>query len=246
MIDDSRRSVVWHFEEERELIDIVSLFTLLPRSWDVDLHIPYLPYARQDKAIGNDKTFNLFVLAKILNSVDIGRISAVDVHNQAETRRLIPKLVNCDVTMIHEEVVANFEPRFIVFPDAGARYRYASAPFRDRIRLAFDKTRDQATGQLVLGSMSAKTPLEDSVRDADLYQLARPGDRFLIIDDICDGGATFIEVAKRIREKAANAYITLFVTHGLFSRGRAHLLNNGIDAIFTTNSLRRNEHEYAV
>jgi ribose-phosphate pyrophosphokinase len=37
----------------------------------------------------------------------------------------------------------------------------------------------------------------------------------VIIDDICDGGATFLSIAEKINAK----HLTLIVTHGIFSKG---------------------------
>lgn len=41
----------------------------------------------------------------------------------------------------------------------------------------------------------------------------------LIIDDICDGGRTFIELGKVLKERGASKVI-LYVTHGIFSQGK--------------------------
>lgn len=58
----------------------------------------------------------------------------------------------------------------------------------------------------------------------------------MILDDICDGGRTFIEAVKHLREAGAKR-VELYVTHGIFSKGVENLLDNGIDHIYTTNSL---------
>ena len=58
----------------------------------------------------------------------------------------------------------------------------------------------------------------------------------LIVDDICDGGRTFIELAKEIR-KQTNLPIYLIVTHGIFSAGFEQL-NEYFAGIFCTNSIK--------
>ena len=40
----------------------------------------------------------------------------------------------------------------------------------------------------------------------------------MIVDDICDGGQTFIELAKALEKQGAHQ-IFLYVTHGIFSKG---------------------------
>lgn len=58
----------------------------------------------------------------------------------------------------------------------------------------------------------------------------------MIIDDICDGGATFIDLARQL-SKCDPKSITLFVTHGIFRNGTNDLYDAGITRIITTDSL---------
>jgi ribose-phosphate pyrophosphokinase len=59
-----------------------------------------------------------------------------------------------------------------------------------------------------------------------------------IVDDICDGGRTFTEVAKAIKEnKKYTGKIYLVVTHGIFSAGFDFLVQY-FDGIYTTNSVK--------
>ena len=64
--------------------------------------------------------------------------------------------------------------------------------------------------------------------------------RYFVIDDICDGGRTFIELAKKIKEQRPNAELYLYVTHGIFSNGFEEL-NKYFNHIFTTNSVQELE-----
>ena len=222
--------ITWNFESEREVIDLLSLRKLSPNSnWD--LHIPFLPYARQDKAISNQSTFNLEVLADLINSLGCRKVTAVDAHNPGRTAELIKNFVNVDAADFQKEVVDKTDPEYIVFPDAGASARYKPL----RTVLVCEKDRDQLTGA-ILGHKFTNTTW------APHYKASR----FLIVDDLCDGGATFVSVAKMLREIFPEAWVGLCVTHGLFSKGREALLTNGINEIFTTNSLTKNEGDYKV
>ena len=60
-------------------------------------------------------------------------------------------------------------------------------------------------------------------------------EHIIIIDDICDGGRTFIELAKAIRE-ITTLPIHLIVTHGIFSAGFKQLFEY-FDGIYCTNSI---------
>lgn len=221
--------IVWKFESERELIDVASLVTLLKslphKKSHISLHMPYLPYARQDKDISNNTTFQLTVFGTLLDSLNIDHISTVDPHNAAAAKAAIPNLEVMDMRDIHRNIRKKVSPDYVVFPDGGALMRYDS--FTDfYATLHCSKDRDQNTGEI--------TGL--SLRGPATMTLSNPA-KFLIIDDICDGGATFVKVAEAIRKLAPNAQVTLFVTHGIFSKGKRL---EGIDEIITTNSLPRN------
>jgi len=56
------------------------------------------------------------------------------------------------------------------------------------------------------------------------------------VDDICDGGGTFIGLAKALKQKnAGNLYLA--VSHGIFSKG-FNELNKHFTKIFTTDSFK--------
>ena len=60
---------------------------------------------------------------------------------------------------------------------------------------------------------------------------------FVIVDDICDGGRTFIELAKVIRKDySKDSKIVLIITHGIFSKGFETVFEH-VDEVYTTNSV---------
>ncbi len=65
----------------------------------------------------------------------------------------------------------------------------------------------------------------------------------VIVDDICDGGRTFIELAKTLKEGGAQR-VVLYVTHGIFSKG-IYPLEKYIDEVYTTNSFPQKVLEYS-
>jgi len=244
--------ITWNFESEREIIDLYSFMTLLrtsnpnyvpftaifrgpvPSRPYIALHIPYLPYGRQDKNVSNDSTFNLEVFANLINALEFNAVVTLDAHNPEATKKLIKNFADMTPSEVHKKIISQLEPTFIVFPDKGAMERYGTG--LSQIHTIFcDKVRDQATGQ-ILGITVNMNGNRDFINR----------DRLLIVDDICDGGATFIGVAKALREKNEHVQINLFVTHGIFSRGKDHLLRNGIDNVYTTNSLLRNKDSFPV
>lgn len=222
--------VDWRFEQEREFFDLLSLRLLNQRA-DLDLYIPYLPYGRQDKLISNNSTFNLHMFGVLLETLKPRFVETIDAHNPRETELIGVK--NIEVRHFHQALVDRHGIEVLVFPDQGAQMRYAHT---NKPMLVFKKEREEATGKILGHKLDMST---GNITGAK---------RFLIIDDICDGGATFISVAKRLRAMEPLAAINLFVTHGIFShpKGRRHLLENDIDRIFTTDSLIHNRYQEGV
>ena len=62
------------------------------------------------------------------------------------------------------------------------------------------------------------------------------GKRCLLLTTSATLAAPFIGSAQVLREAGARS-VSLYVTHGIFSKGVEHLLNNGIDAVYATTSL---------
>ncbi len=220
--------VTWMFESERELFDLLSLRKIQP-GVNLYLTVPYLPYGRQDKDPRNDTAFNLHVFADLIEALDVKVLRTVDVHNEVATKKLIPQLENRSVDHIHKFLVESLRPDCLVFPDMGARRRYS---LHHPNQLVFEKKRNPATGEIV-GLDAKGTSLMGEYGHAGM-------DRLLIVDDICDGGATFIGIANYLKVYATRPIdIYLFTTHGLFSKGKDVLKQAGIIPL-TTNSLLQN------
>lgn len=236
IFEASTIDVVWHFENEREIMDVLSLRRLFEAYNNVNLHMPFLPYGRQDKQVDNASTFNLHVFADVINSCHFKVVSSVDVHNPKLTEELIYGFENRTVEHVHEDLIQKLKPSWLVYPDAGAKARYHQ-DFPHFI--TFDKERDQATGKILSHKFTMSSTHEDHCKSG-----VEPS--FLIIDDICDGGATFISIARELHKNFTNAKINLFVTHGIFSKGKGALLDAGISGIYTTNSITKNQEGYEV
>lgn len=218
----------WRYEADSEFFTIAQLNTLFI-SRTRRLYVPYLPYARQDKQIKNDSTFGLYTFGYMLNGLGFDSVFALDVHNPKFCNNIISNFANWSIASVHSDVIKKVKPDLIVFPDLGARKRYPhlhSRPF-----IAFDKLRDPINGKIVGHQLIQNEGEPRGLNKAK---------QLLIVDDICDGGATFLSIVDVLNKKYEKLKYNLFVTHGLFSKGRKVLEAQGI-RLFTTNSLPRNE-----
>lgn len=108
----------------------------------------------------------------------------------------------------------------IVAPDAGAAKKAMAVAKQYNLPfIAAEKVRNASTGEITATKIDAPQVINN----------------FLICDDICDGGRTFTELAKVLRNGRANVHIALYVTHGIFSKGYA-VFDGLIDKIFTTDT----------
>jgi ribose-phosphate pyrophosphokinase len=209
--------VRWEFEHEGEVMHLLQLAMLL-KSMDCDasLDVPFLPYGRQDKSVGNESTFALHALGKILSECGFFEVRTTDAHSKvlAEYVHLVDDFPEIPIRLAIERVAANV----LCFPDHGAHMRYRSLKTRCT-HLVLEKLREQQTGTITGIRMAGGCVVD--------------GDIVLIVDDICDGGRTFIEAAKLIKENAPGAQVHLYVSHGIFSKGLLPLWDAGIGRIFT-------------
>lgn len=217
--DRDLNTILWNFESEAEVFHLMQLRKLVPKDAICDLDVPYLPYARQDKEINNNFCFALRVFGDILNNLNFNRIRTIDVHSFT-AKCVIENLYSKTPYLQIKNAFVETYSEVICYPDEGAADRYREFMSRNRIFSVFGtKKRDNLTGELKFSSIS-----EHSAEIA--------GKNILIVDDMCDGGATFIALAKLLEELEVNE-INLYVSHGIFSKGLDVLWKAGISRIFT-------------
>lgn len=206
-------TIIWDFESESELIHVLQLAKLseYTRKDRPHLIMPFMPYSRQDKPISNTTTFARDIFVNVLKPFFFS-ISSYDIHSKCDGVLSLP----VDICIDHAISKAN--PNVICYPDKGAANREYKTSVRDIVIL--EKNRDQQTGE-ILG-----LKLSDENKMVDLNHK-----RILIVDDICDGGKTFIEAAKLLKSMGAS-HVSLYTTHGIYSKGTDILFKNGIDQIF--------------
>jgi len=172
----------------------------------IDLCIPYFPYARQDRVCNEGEAFSLKVMAGLINSLNCNSVSVYDPHSKIA----VDSINNCKVVSMSEIVkdsvlsyIVKEDDMLVVSPDKGAEKKVAALAEELKSEVIFGKkVRDLKTGKIT------HTEIEGEVE----------GRNCIIFDDICDGGRTFIELAKILNKNGAKNII-LYVTHGIFSKG---------------------------
>ncbi len=177
----------------------------------INLIIPYFPYARQDRVCNEGESLSVKVMADIINSLSCSKVTIYDPHSD-----VTPALINkCNVITLADIVANSFLSKIIldrklalVSPDAGAEKK--TRHLAKRLSM---------TGQIVEVYCSSKIrdTLTGNITATEIYGDVS-GKNLIIVDDICDGGMTFIELAKELKRAEAED-IFLYTTHGIFSKG---------------------------
>lgn len=185
------------------------------------LALPYLPGARQDRGV----PLGAKVYADMINAMGIDHVVCIDPHSD-----VAPALYN-NLTIvpltdlpIWDTFRATGKFEGVIIPDAGAGKRAtAVADHLGVPTFQAGKKRDFATGKL------SGFHCEPLANDEATHH-------FLVVDDICDGGGTFVGLADAIaKQETADIRLYLWVTHGIFSKGM-DALNLRYSEIYNTNS----------
>lgn len=221
---DDRVTVDFQFESNNDLFDLALLADAIRReSPDVELqlYIPYVPYARQDRVCNPGESLSIKVVADFINGLHFSRIMMHDPHSDV-TPALFERAIVVPQEVFAAPIAAKLDASntVIVAPDAGAskkaRKFAQEGGFNGFVQA--EKLRELSTGRILRTAVNT-----DHVGHRD----------FLIVDDICDGGRTFTELAKVLRP-LTEGKIALYVTHGIFSAGM-EVFDNLIDVVYTAN-----------
>ena len=199
------------------LVDACSRLENLEHNAKFTLYLPYIPYARQDRVMQPGEALSIKVFANLINALSFDEVIVDDPHSDVSAA-----LINNVKIRGQQDLVSQFHDNLagkdvtIVAPDAGARKKAQKVASKFRMPIVeAGKVRDLATGEIT------GTAVFGDVKDRDC----------VIIDDICDGGRTFIALAQALKEKGAKRVI-LYVTHGIFSFGKQVILDGGVDEIY--------------
>lgn len=224
----------------------------------IRLFIPYFPGARQDRVKARSgESLTCKVYADIINAQGYDQVIVVDPHSD-----VVPALLNNCKVITQKDIFCSFKKHLlydydgIICPDAGARKKCEE---NEGWKIYYaSKKRDMATGKLS-GFVCEILPEEHRIlfKDIgeefninniprgyykDIYDRCyRKTAEYVLVDDICDGGGTFIGLAEEIRKQNKESPIDLFVSHGIFSNGLDELLKS-YRKILTTDSIYDGSH----
>lgn len=217
-----------------DLMDLLLLQNALNHHYNekvfLDLEIPYMPYARQDRVCATGQAFSLQVMSQLLNMMHINSLSTWDCHSSVGLELTGANNIEATEIIKQSTKLSNLlkkENSVLICPDKGAinRCQKIVDTFSMDSMVLCEKIRNPSTGKIT----------QTQINSNDLS-----GKTAIITDDICDGGYTFIKIAEQLKKHNAQ-HIILYVTHGLFSKGLS-VFDNLIDEIYTTTSFPQQSH----
>jgi ribose-phosphate pyrophosphokinase len=225
------------FKDLELIICAVHSIRNVKRNREISLYVPYFIGARSDRKFKEGGINYLKqVICPIINSLNLTSVEVLDPHSDVLEACLnnYKKKNNHSLVKFALEQIDNKDGAqdriCLVSPDAGAYKKIFDVAKKFNIEniITANKVRDVRTGNIVKTEIpESREPLPPGYYDNFKY---------VIIDDICDGGRTFIELAKVIKERTPGAEIYLVVTHGIFSAGLKPLAE-WFECIYTTNSV---------
>jgi ribose-phosphate pyrophosphokinase len=191
----------------------------------INLFMPYVPYARQDRECDSGESFSLKVFGDIINGLNFNKITIVDPHSNVCGKSVFNNLkviTQLDIVSKWIDLTNRGISCKLISPDAGSNKKTSDIAkyFNHRDFVRADKLRDLSNGQ---------------IKETIVYCDDFKGQDILCPDDICDGATTFIKLAEVCKSKNCGKFV-LYVTHGIFSKGLDIIFNSGIDEIYTTDS----------
>lgn len=205
----------------------------------IHLYVPYIVGARSDRKFEEGSNNYLKdIICPILNNLKLDSITCLDPHsdclemglnnfNKMNNLRLIEHFLAVEQGIDYGGTTKSLrqvlDSIILISPDAGASkkiYKLAEQIGYKGDVITCSKDRD-TEGKLTKTVIPVNTIVHKD---------------YIIIDDICDGGATFINIAKILKPRLHESNrIFLIVTHGIFSKGFEEL-SKYFDGIYCTNS----------
>ncbi len=211
-------NIIWEYENDSEIFKLLLLVDALRRAGKTinKLIMPYVPHARQDRVANIGEPLSIKVFCDIINSLNINEIVIHDPHSDVTTA-LLNNATIIPQEDIFKNIIKHEGKHFLLSPDGGALKKIRKSRNENTIQVVTcDKIRDTKTG---------------NIKETIIYFDDFKGEKCIIVDDICDGGKTFIEIAK-VAKRINAGEIILCVTHGKFTKGM-EVFKGIIDKIYT-------------
>lgn len=209
--EDRPTSILLDWQGSDDLLALMQVVDILKNAGEkhIELIIPYFPYSRQDRRCSPGEAHSLKVFTKVINSLGFSKVFTFDPHSH-----VLEALVD-NLEFFHQKdlVVRSGLPYYdvLVAPDAGAEKKIFS----------YQSVKSGKSQVVCAGKVRGPDGAITSVTLPEGLDLTDK--TVCVVDDLCDGGATFIGLGEKLKEKNPKS-LNLYVTHGMFTKGYDKLL----------------------
>jgi ribose-phosphate pyrophosphokinase len=228
-IENENVTLIQSTPTDSDFVSLLQLIDACEGAKELNVVIPYMGYARQDKKFKSGEPISARAVARCINA---DRIFTVNIHEKSVLEHFPAPARNLDAAKLLGEYITGFglENPILVAPDEGAEClikNVASGPGFDYDHL--QKTR--LSGDTVV----IKTKSVDVT-----------GRHVVLVDDMIATGGTMAESIRMFREQgAADVYIAC--VHPVLARNAAlRLFNAGVKDIIATDTLEKAESRLSV
>ncbi len=186
--------------------------------------IPYLAYARQDKAFLEGEVVSIALVAKLLEASGVNSVVTVDIHSQsALTHFARIKNISSIPLLVQHAAGMDLTRPVVVSPDAGGAARAEEfARLLNTYSIALKKTRDRTTGEV---TVDPNVGSDVSGRDA------------VLVDDMISSGSSIVKATEVLKKAGAGKVYAMCAHALLVGDAAAKIQAAGVEEIVATNSI---------
>lgn len=207
------------------LLHALSLVAAAKReSGEVIAVVPYMGYARQDRAFLSGEVVTMGVIGRLFRGAGASKVVVVDIHSRAGLRLFPVRTANVTAVPALARIMKRKGLRdpLVVSPDAGGAARakeFAAELGADHV--ALEKSRDRRTGRVRIetGNVDAR------------------GRDVILVDDMISTGGSIIKAAQFLKKQGCRR-IHVACTHALLLGDAAGRIRGaGVSGIVSSNTI---------
>lgn len=186
--------------------------------------IPYLAYARQDRAFLEGETASIALVARLLEASGVKSVVTVDIHSQMALRAFASIRNVSSIPLLAEHAQKlRLKNAIVVSPDTGGIERAQEfARLLKTDMVALKKFRDRTTGEV---TVEQKIGADVSGRDA------------ILVDDMISSGGSIVKAAEVLKKNGAGKVYAMCAHALLIGDAASNIAKAGVADIIATNSI---------
>ncbi len=194
----------------------------------INVFIPYLPYARQDRVFLAGEPISIRAVLRALHNLGVKRLFVVEAHSERALSYFPGSVVNVNPLPYMAKLIGVGSDALIVSPDIGGVGRARSVAEALGARSCYmSKVRDRVTGSISI----------------DIGLLDPRGFDVVVVDDIISTGGTIAEASRILLERGARS-VQVLVVHNLNLPGALErIVEAGVSRITVSNTLPQPRHD---